>query len=118
LQPLLDVVEGVHVGDIVDDADAVGAAVVGGSDGSEALLAGGIPLYLVLALLSPATLMSDAGEPYNLQLHGLAIQLDRSDFLSCVSRRSAVPEKSATYEVNANGGDVGLGVGVVGEAQE
>lgn len=29
LQPLLDVVEGVHVGDIVDDADAVGATVVG-----------------------------------------------------------------------------------------
>lgn len=29
LQPLLDVVERVHVGDIVDDADAVGTAVVG-----------------------------------------------------------------------------------------
>jgi hypothetical protein len=28
LQPLLDVVERVHVRDIVDDADAVGAAVV------------------------------------------------------------------------------------------
>ena len=44
LQPLLDVVEAVHVGDIVDDADAVGAAVVGGCDGAEALLAGGVPL--------------------------------------------------------------------------
>lgn len=29
LQPLLDVVEAVHVRDIVDDADAVSAAVVG-----------------------------------------------------------------------------------------
>lgn len=28
LQPLLDVVEGIHVGDIVDNADTVGAAVV------------------------------------------------------------------------------------------
>lgn len=45
LQPLLDVVERVHVGDIVHDADAVGATVVRRSDGSEALLAGGIPLY-------------------------------------------------------------------------
>lgn len=44
LKPLLDVVEGVHVGDIVDDADAVGAAVVGRGDGAETLLAGGIPL--------------------------------------------------------------------------
>jgi len=29
LKPLLDVVEGVHVGDIVHDADTVGATVVG-----------------------------------------------------------------------------------------
>lgn len=29
LQPLLDVVEAVHVGDVVDNADAVGAPVVG-----------------------------------------------------------------------------------------
>ena len=44
LEPLLDVVERVHVGDIVDDTDPVGATVVGGGDGAEALLAGGIPL--------------------------------------------------------------------------
>ena len=44
LQPLLDVVERIHVCDIVDDADAVGATVVGRGDGSETLLAGGIPL--------------------------------------------------------------------------
>ena len=29
LQPLLDVVERIHIGHIVDDADAVGTAVVG-----------------------------------------------------------------------------------------
>ena len=44
LQPLLHVVEGVHVGDIVDDADAMGTTVIGGGDGSESFLAGGIPL--------------------------------------------------------------------------
>lgn len=44
LEPLLDVVEGIHVGDIVDNADTVGAPVVGGCDGSESLLAGSIPL--------------------------------------------------------------------------
>lgn len=44
LQPLLDVVEAVHVGDIVNDTDAVCAAVVGRSDGPEAFLAGRIPL--------------------------------------------------------------------------
>lgn len=38
---------------------------------------------------------------YDLQLHGLAIELDRSDL-----------------EVDADGGDVALGVGVVGESQE
>lgn len=45
LQPLLDVVEAVHVGDIVDDADAVGASVVRRGDGSESFLASSIPLY-------------------------------------------------------------------------
>lgn len=44
LQPLLDVVEAVHVGDVVDDANTVGTSVVRRSDSSESLLAGGIPL--------------------------------------------------------------------------
>lgn len=44
LQPLLDVVEAVHVGDVVDDADAVRAAVVGAGDCAEALLARRVPL--------------------------------------------------------------------------
>lgn len=47
LKPLLYVVEAVHVRDIVDDANTVGTAVVGRCDGSEALLAGGIPLIEV-----------------------------------------------------------------------
>lgn len=46
LQPLLHVVEGVHVGNIVDNADAVSATVVGRSDGSETLLTRGIPLLI------------------------------------------------------------------------
>lgn len=44
LKPLLHVVEAVHVGDIVDDANAMGAAVIRRGDGSETLLAGSIPL--------------------------------------------------------------------------
>ena len=44
LQPLLHVVERVHIRDIVDDADTVGAAVVGRGDGSESLLTSGVPL--------------------------------------------------------------------------
>ena len=44
LQPLLDVVERVHVGDVVDDADAVRAAIVRRRDGAEALLARCVPL--------------------------------------------------------------------------
>jgi hypothetical protein len=48
LQPLLDVVERVHVGDIVDDADTVGAAVVRGCDGTETLLACSVPLNRII----------------------------------------------------------------------
>ena len=45
LQPLLDVVERVHVRHVVDNADAVGAAIVGRGDGAETLLAGRVPLH-------------------------------------------------------------------------
>lgn len=64
LQPLLHVVEAVHVGDIVDDADAMSAAVVGGGDGAEALLAGCVPLPFVLTYVSlfhcPGNVRSEA----------------------------------------------------------
>jgi hypothetical protein len=55
VEPLLDVVKGFVVGDVVDDDDAVGAAVVRGGDGAEALLSGGVP---------------------NLELDCLAVELD------------------------------------------
>ncbi|KAI7091953.1 small GTP-binding protein [Hortaea werneckii] len=59
LQPLLHVVEAVHVGDIVDDADAMGTAVVGRA-------------YVIC--------ISSFTVSYNLQLYCLAIELDRPDF--------------------------------------
>ena len=43
LQPALDVVERVEVGDVVHDDDAVSAAVVGAADRAEALLACSVP---------------------------------------------------------------------------
>lgn len=54
-----------------------------------------------------------------MKLHRLAIELDRPDFL----QRSAPSQPvtgclAATYEVDADGGDVGLCVGVVGEPQQ
>ena len=54
LQPLLHIVEGVHVRDIVHDADAMCTTVVRGGDCSEAFLAGCVPLqqaHLVLSVL-------------------------------------------------------------------
>jgi hypothetical protein len=44
LEPLLDIVEAVHVGDIVDNADTVSTTIVRRGDGSESLLTGGVPL--------------------------------------------------------------------------
>jgi hypothetical protein len=44
LQPLLDVVEAVHVGNIVDNANTVSAAVVRAGDCAEALLSSCVPL--------------------------------------------------------------------------
>lgn len=51
-------VKGSLVGHVVDEQDAHGAAVVGGGDGPEALLAGGVP---------------------DLELDALAIELDGAD---------------------------------------
>jgi hypothetical protein len=85
LQPLLDVVEGIHVSHIVDNADAVGASVVGRSNGTESLLTGGIPLSHVSVRPSQVRVVT-----YDLELDSLAIKFDGSDFLlhwsdSCVS---------------------------------
>ena len=43
MQPLLDVVKGIRVRHVIDDNNAVSAAVVGRSDGSETLLSSRIP---------------------------------------------------------------------------
>ena len=43
LQPLFDIVEGLLVGDVVDDNDTVGSPVVGRGDGPEPLLSGCVP---------------------------------------------------------------------------
>ena len=42
-QPVLNVLEGLSVGDIVDEDDSVSTFVVRGSDGLEAFLSGGVP---------------------------------------------------------------------------
>ena len=60
LQPLLDVAEALLVGAVVDDDDAVRAAVVSGRDGAEPLLAGRVP---------------------DLEFDRFALQLDGADFL-------------------------------------
>lgn len=51
LKPLLNVVEGIHIGDIVDNANAVSASVVGRCDGSETFLSSSIPLQSLLAFM-------------------------------------------------------------------
>ncbi|KAI7506321.1 small GTP-binding protein [Hortaea werneckii] len=99
LQPLLHVVEAVHVGDIVDDADAVGTAVVGRGDRPESFLAGSVPLCSPISAY--VICISVFTVSYNLQLYCLAIELDRPDF-----------------EVHTNGRNVALGIGVVGEPQQ
>lgn len=60
VQPLFDIVEGLLIRNVVDDNDPVRASVVRGSNGSEALLASGVP---------------------DLKLDRFLIQLDRANFL-------------------------------------
>lgn len=56
---------------------------------------------------------------YDLQLHCLAIELDRPDFLRGLASTARTGGlEAATYKINSDGGDVGLCVGVIGEAQQ
>ena len=58
MEPLLDIVEGFVVGDVVNDDDTVSTAVVRGGNCAETLLSGGIP---------------------NLELDGLPVELNGTD---------------------------------------
>ena len=56
---------------------------------------------------------------YNLKLHGLAIELNSSDFLQIVQHSSgSVRAVISTYEIDTDGRNVGFCVGIVGETQE
>lgn len=44
LEPLLHVVERIHIGNIVDNANSMSTTIVGRGDGPETLLSGSIPL--------------------------------------------------------------------------
>ena len=115
LQPLLDVVERVHVRNIVDDADAMGASVVGRGDGSEAFLSRGIPLAV--------------NGQRRAQTHAAALDLTICNFtvlpsssvvriFCAASVYSTLDWASSTYEINTNSRDVALRVCIIGEPQQ
>ena len=60
VEPLFDIVEGFHVGDIIDNNNAVGTAVVGRCNGAETLLSCRVP---------------------NLKFDRLAVKFNGADFL-------------------------------------
>lgn len=104
----------------------MGATVVGGGDGSETLLAGSIPLWLseVVSALSPwawvgwkgarLTICSFTVLPSSSIVLIFCFGHQQPHFGQVSTRQSG----RSAYEVNTNCGDVGLGVGVVGETQE
>jgi len=136
LEPLLHVVEGVHIRDIVHDADAMGTAVIGTSDGSEAFLAGGIPLEAKPLALANMTTLSPS-HPWVQRNSSQDSQSEAS--LSCRPVLwfgfSVVPSQycpsslfitacgkacgveSETYEVDTDRRYVGFGVGIICEPQ-
>lgn len=124
LEPLLDIVERVHVGHIVHHADTVGATVVGRCDGAESFLASRVPLrYVLSAMVHPKQIRFSASKAYDLKFNGLAIKLDGPDFLRQVHQHhiavnNPAGPKSATYEVNADSRDVAFRVGVVGKTEQ
>lgn len=129
LQPLLDVVEGVHVRHIINHANTVRSSVVGGSDRSESFLPGSIPLESNNHKLTVVQYDYISTKPrnrftYDLQLDSLSIKFDSADFLcgnnsvnaccwTTMSRCGGI-----TYKVNADRRNVTLRVGVIGKSQQ
>jgi len=72
VEPLLDIIEGLIISDIIDNDDTMGSSVVGRGDGAETLLSSGIP---------------------DLKLDCLAVKLNCADFLQR-------PERGAETRVN------------------
>ena len=87
-QPALHVLEGVHVGDVVHDDDAVRAAVVGARDRAEALLPGGVP---------------------DLQLDRLLVEFDRADLL--LAKRARARRRRGERRGEVWGESLGCGAG-------
>jgi hypothetical protein len=99
LQPLLDVVEGLRIGHIVHDNDAMRATVIGRSDRSEAFLASSIP---------------------DLEFHSVTVDFKSSDFLQSQKRNKLKTEAEAarTYEVYTNRGDERFSKSIVRESEK
>ena len=53
-----------------------------------------------------------------MKLDCLAVELDGADFLLASQQLLALSARQVTYKVYADGGNVALGVGVVGETEE
>lgn len=98
----------------------MGTSVVRRSDGAETLLAGGIPLQFCQHM----DVLCSLECTHDLQLHGLAVQLDGSDFLYSGQRvfmtrlQETATLQGDTYEIDTDGGDVALGVGIIGETEQ
>ncbi len=89
VEPPLDVCEGVPRGHVIDDDDPVGAAVVGGGDGPEALLPGRVP---------------------DLQLDALAADVHRADLEVDADRRDVVAGEGVVGEADEEGALAHAGV--------
>ena len=90
--PVLDGAEALSVGDVVSHDDAVSALVVAARDGLKALLAGSVP---------------------NLELNGLSVDIDGSDFL-----QTRLAREGGTYEVDSDCGHEVVCEHVVSESEQ
>lgn len=112
LQPLLHIIECVLICDVIDHNDAVCSAVIRRGDGAKAFLPRSVPLVVRRWMRQSGVWLVDCShththntyryiererddhgrvrlwKTYNLQLHRLAFEFDRSDFLCGESKTS------------------------------
>ena len=116
MEPLFHVVERFLIGHVVNNDDAVSAAIVTAGDRSETFLTGRVPLKRRRSRRERSN--SCVRSFYNLQFDCFPVEIDRSNFLKTKSVRDGNSSTRSTYKVHADCADITFCVGVILNVRE
>ena len=121
MKPLFYIIVRLSLSHIIDNDDPVRSPIIATCDGAKALLSSSIPLRNKQPRARHSWAREDRGWLYNLKFDGLALELNRANFLQNQGKFKNGCKNSSgqrVYEVNSNRTDVALSVGIISKAQQ